>query len=318
MALPNTAFNDIVATSLQGYSGEMTDNIINHNALLRQLDKKKNRYSATGRTIVQELEYAENSTVQWYVGAETLDISQSETFSAAEFSYKQLAANVVINGLEEIQNSGREAIHNLLRSRIRNMEKTLKNEVARALYATGTGNGGKEFGGLQLLVADVPTASVGGINSGTHEWWKNYVYDFSDAGVTASATTIQHAMNLAFINTTNGSDQVDLICSARDYFVFYLESLQVNQRFADDKGAGAGFTNLMFWGKTPVVFDDVAPDSHMYFLNCDYIFLRPAQGRWMKALGNKASINQDAIVVPMVSAGNMTVSNRSRQAVVTA
>src|SRR6476469_7662154 len=123
MALPNSNFSDIIATSLQGYSGEIADNITNHNALFRQINKKGNKQVATGRSIVQELEYAQNSTVMYYSGAELLDVSPSEILSAPEFSYKQLAGNVVITGLEQIQNSGKEAVHNLLKTRIRNLEK---------------------------------------------------------------------------------------------------------------------------------------------------------------------------------------------------
>ena len=318
MASPNSAFTDIVTTTLQGYSGVIADNITNHNALLRQIDKKGNKKTATGRSIVQELEYAENSTVMYYSGAETFDISPTETLTAAEFNYKQLVGACTITGLEEIQNSGKEAIHNLLKSRIRNLEKSLKNTVATGIYAIGTGSGGKEIGGLQLLVADVPTNTVGGISGNTYTWWKNYVYDFSDASVTGSATTIQHAMNLAWINTVRGSDKADMIMADSVYYLFYLESLTPNQRFTDDKGAGVGFTNLVYQGNVPVVYDDQCPASHMYFLNTDYLHLRPAKGREFKPLGEKSSVNQDAMVMPVVWAGNMTVSNRSLQAVICA
>jgi hypothetical protein len=318
MASPNSSFTDIVTTTLQGYSGELADNVTNHNALLRQINKKGNKQVATGRTIVQELEYAQNSTVMYYSGAETLDISPSETFTAAEFNYKQLAGNVVITGLEQIQNSGKEAIHNLLKSRVRNLEKSLTNTVATGLYADGTGSSSKEIGGLQLLVADVNTNSVGGISGSTYSWWRNYVYDFSTNAVTASATTIQHAMNLAWINTIRGSDKPDIIPADSVYYLYYLESLTPNQRFMDDKGAGVGFTNLVYQGNVPVVYDDQCPASHMYFLNTDYLFLRPAKGREFKPLGEKSSVNQDAMVMPVVWAGNMTISNRARQAVVCA
>lgn len=318
MASPNSSFTDIVTTTLQGYSGELADNITNHNALLKQIDKKGNKKPATGRSIVQELEYAENSTVMFYSGAETFDVSPSETFTAAEFSYKQLVGSVTITGLEEIQNSGKEAVHNLLRSRIRNLEKSLKNTVATSLYATGTGSSGKEIGGLRLLVADVNTNEVGGISGNTYSWWRNYVYDFSTASVTASSTTIQHAMNLAWINTIRGADKPDMIMSASDYYIFYLESLQANQRFADDKGAGAGFTNIVYNGNCPVIYDDQCPASHMYLLNTDYLFMRPAKGKEFKPLGERASINQDAMVMPVTWAGNMTTSNRSLQAVICA
>ncbi|MCC6889621.1 MAG: phage major capsid protein [Hyphomicrobiales bacterium] len=318
MASPNASFTDIVTTTLQGYSGTIADNITNHNALLRQINRKGNKRVATGRSIVQELEYAENSTVMWYSGAETLDISPTETFTAAEFNYKQLAGNVTITGLEEIQNSGKEAIHNLLKSRIRNLEKSMTNTLAAALYADGTGSSSKEVGGLRLLVADVPTNTVGGISGSTHSWWRNVVYDFSDQSVTPGTSTIQHAMNRVWINTVRGADKADIITADATYYLYYLESLTPNQRFTDDKGAGVGFTNLVYQAAVPVIYDDQCPANHMFFLNTDYLFLRPAKGREFVPLGEKSSVNQDALVMPVVWAGNMTTSNRSLQAVITA
>jgi hypothetical protein len=315
---PNSSFSDIITTTLQGYSGELADNITNHNALLRQIDRKGNKQTATGRTIVQEIEYAENGTVMWYSGSETLDTTAGDTFTAAEYNYKQLAGNVVINGLEEIQNSGREAVHNLLRSRIKNLDRSLRNTVSTALYADGTGSGGKEVGGLQLIVADVNTNTVGGISGSTYSWWRNYVYDFSTLAVTASATTIQTAMHTAWLQVIRGTDKPDIIVADATYYRYYWESLTANQRFTDDKGAGAGFTSLVYQGNVPVVYDDQCPATHMYMLNTDYLFLRPAKGREFKPLGDKASVNQDAMVVPVVWAGNMTTSNRGLQAVLCA
>jgi hypothetical protein len=318
MASPNSTFTEMVTTTLAGYSGEIADNITNHNALLRQINKKGNKRVATGRSIVQELEYAENSTTMWYSGAEALDISPSEVFTAAEYAYKQLAGNVTITGLEQIQNSGKEAIHNLLKSRIRNLEKSMKNTLATALYADGSGTSSKEVGGLQLIVADTNTNTVGGISGTTYSWWKNYVFDFSSAAVTsgsATSTNIQKGMNRTWINTIRGADKPDIITADDDFYLAYLESLTPNQRFMDDKGAGVGFTNLVYQGNVPVIYDDQCPDHHMYFLNTDYLFLRPAKGREFMPLGEKSSVNQDALVMPVVWAGNMTCSNRERQGV---
>lgn len=317
MSTPNSAFSDVIATSLQGYSGTLADNISNTNALLMKVSEKGNKQPATGRTIVQEIEFAQNGTAAWYSGAETLDVGASETYTAAEFNYKQLAGNVVVNGLEQIQNSGPEAVHNLVKSRIKTLEKTLKNTVGTALYADGTGSDGKEIGGLLSLVADAGAGTVGGIDSGTETWWKNTFYDFSVATVTPSATTIQHAMNTVFLATTRSADKPDLITADQIYYIYYLESLQTNQRFVDKKMADAGFNNIMFMS-APVVYDDQCPASHMYMLNTDYLFLRPAKGREFVPLGQKASVNQDAIVMPVVWGGNLTVSNRKLQGVIVA
>ena len=144
MASPNSTYTEIVTTTLANYSKTMADNITNNNALLRAIQEKGNKIVAGGRTIVQELEYATNSTTKWYSGYEVLDTSTSNVFTAAEFNYKQLAGNVVISGLEQVENSGKEAIFNLLKSRVKNLEKSLKNTMATALYADGTGTSGKE------------------------------------------------------------------------------------------------------------------------------------------------------------------------------
>ena len=317
MASPNSTFTEIVTTTLAGYSKTLADNVTNGNALLRHIDGKGNKQIATGRTIVQELEYATNSTAKWYSGYEVLDTSTSNVFTAAEFNYKQLAGNVVISGLEQVENSGKEAIFNLLKSRVRNLEKTLKNTMATGLYADGTGTDGKELGGLQLIVAGTNTNTVGGINAGTYTFWKNQVYDFSTESVTPSATTIQTAMNTLWLSTTRGADHPDIIVAASNYFQFYWSSLQTNQRFTSDDNASAGFMNLMFMD-APVYYDDQCPTSKMYMLNSDYLFLRPAQGREFSPLGEKASVNQDAMVLPVVWAGNMTCSNRARQGVIQA
>ena len=317
MASPNSTFTEIVTTTLAGYSKTLADNVTNGNALLRHIDGKGNKQIATGRTIVQELEYATNSTAKWYSGYEVLDTSTSNVFTAAEFNYKQLAGNVVISGLEQVENSGKEAIFNLLKSRVRNLEKTLKNTMASGLYADGTGTDGKELGGLQLIVAGTNTNTVGGINAGTYTFWKNQVYDFSAESATPGATTIQTAMNTLWLSTTRGADHPDIIVAASNYFQFYWSSLQTNQRFTSDDNASAGFMNLMFMD-APVYYDDQCPTSKMYMLNSDYLFLRPAQGREFSPLGEKASVNQDAMVLPVVWAGNMTCSNRARQGIIQA
>jgi len=318
MATPNSSFSDIIATTLQGYSKTMADNITNHNALLRQMERKGNIVNRTGRTIVQEIEFAENSTVAWFTGSDTISTAQDDTYTAAEYNWKMLAGNAVVTGLEEVQNSGPEAVHNLVRARMKTLDKSMRNTVATALYADGTGSSSKEFGGLQLIVADTNTNTVGGISGNTYSWWRNFVYDFSTLAITASATTIQTAMQTAWLNAIRGMDKPDIITAGLTYYSYYWDSLLANQRFTDDKGAGAGFVNLVYQGNVPVIYDDQCNATRMYMLNTDYLYLAKSPKRWFTPLSDRASINQDAVVMPLVSAGNLTCSNRERQAVICA
>ena len=54
MASPN--LSEIVTTTLRNRSKTLSDNVSNHNALLRRLRENGNQTSVTGRDIVRELE----------------------------------------------------------------------------------------------------------------------------------------------------------------------------------------------------------------------------------------------------------------------
>lgn len=322
MASPN--LSEIVTTTLRNRSKKLADNVSNNTALLNRLKKKGNvKTFGGGRTIVQPLEYAENSTYKRYSGYETLDISPSDVFSAAEYDIKQVAAAVSISGLEQLQNSGQEQLIDLLESRIKNAEKTIMNNMSTDIYSDGTADGGKQVGGLQLLVADDPTSgTAGGIDRSSYSFWRNQNYDFSDASVTPSNTTIQTAMNTLWLDCVRNNDKPDLIVADNVYFRYYLESLQANQRFASEEMAAAGFDSLKFMS-ADVVFDGgqdgACPASHMYFLNTDYIHFRPHRDRNFVPLDpDRYATNQDAMVKLIGWAGNMTLSNGALQGVITA
>lgn len=322
MASPN--LSEIVTTTLRNRSKKLADNVSNNTALLNRLKKKGNvKTFGGGRTIVQPLEYAENSTYKRYSGYEALDISPSDVFSAAEFDIKQVAAAVSISGLEQLQNSGQEQLIDLLESRIKNAEKTIMNNMSTDIYSDGTADGGKQVGGLQLLVADAPaTGTVGGINRASYSFWRNQNYDFSDESVTPGSDTIQTAMNTLWLNCVRNNDKPDLIVADNVYFRYYLESLQANQRFASEEMAAAGFDSLKFMS-ADVVFDGgqdgACPASHMYFLNTDYIHFRPHRDRNFVPLDpDRYATNQDAMVKLIGWAGNMTLSNGALQGVIVA
>lgn len=305
---------EIVATTLRNRSGKLADNVLNHNALFARLNKKGMvKPVSGGREIVQELEYAENGTAGWYSGYETLDITPQDVFDAATFDWKQLAGNVTISGLEEIKNSGKERVINLISSRIKNLEKTLQNAAATAVYANGTTDT-KSLGGLQLLVAKDPTASstVGGIDQATYTFWRNQT---SGDATLASAANMQTEMNEMWLKCIRGTDKPDFIVSDSVLYNFYEASLQQYQRFQDASSADMGFESLKY--KTADFFyDDQCPASTAYMLNTDYLCLRPHVDRQFVPLEERQSINQDAMVQPVVWAGNLTVSNRSLQGVI--
>jgi hypothetical protein len=317
MATPN--LSEIITTTQRSRSGKLADNVSKGNAILFKLKEKGAWKPASGRSICQELDYAEGN-FQWYSGYEPLNVTPPDVLTAAEFNWKQAAGSVSISGLEkDVQNTGREAIINLLESRIKNSERTMKNQVCVGLYATGTGSGGKEIGGLQHIVADTPTSgTVGGIDRATYTFWRNQTYDATtDGGAAATAVNIQTYMNEMFLRCSRGDDKTDLIIASKTYFKLFWSSMQAIQRVTEAKMGAAGFQNLAFANNVPVVYEDSTgiPTDHMYFLNTEYLHFRYAKGRLFEPMDGVRPVNQDAETHLILFAGNLTCSNASLQGV---
>lgn len=317
MATPN--LSEIITTTLRNRSGKLADNTSKGNALLFKMKEKGAWKPASGRTIIQELDYQEGN-FQWYSGYETINISPPDVLTAAEFNWKQAAGSVSISGLEaEVQNVGKEQVINLLEGRIQNAERTMKNQVTVGMYSDGTGSTGKTIGGLQLIIADTPTSgTVGGIDRGTYTWWRNQSYDATtDGGAAATASNIQGYMNTVFLRCTRGNDKPDLIVADANYYQLFWSSMQTIQRVTESKMAAAGFQNLAFANNVPVCYEDSTgiTANHMYFINTDFLFLRYAKGRLFEPMKEVRPINQDAEVHLILFAGNLTVSNCARQGV---
>lgn len=320
MASPN--LSEIITTTLRNRTGKLADNVTKNNALLMRLKEKGTvRPVSGGRTIVQELEYAENGTFARYSGYDTLNIAPSDVFTAAEFDIKQAAVTVSISGLEQIQNSGREAIIDLLLSRIKNAERTLMNNIAVDCYSDGTASSGKQIGGLQLLCADSPSSgTVGGIDRSLWSFWRNISFDATtDGGAAATAANITSYMNRVWLQLCRGADHPDLVIADNNYFRLYLESLQGIQQIVSDKLGQAGFTAVKYMNSDCVADGSLgggAPTNRMYFLNTNYIHFRPMKDRNFEVIGgDRVPVNQDATARVLAWAGNMTLSNASLQGV---
>jgi hypothetical protein len=342
MADPN--LSEIVTTTLRNRTGVLQDNVSRNNALLARLNRKgKIKPFSGGRTIVQELDYANNQTFVWYSGYQSLNINPSQVFTAAEFPIRQAALAISISGLEEIQNSGEEAVIDLLESRIENGERTFLNGLSMGIY--GDGSTANSIGGLQLLVAGSPTTGVvGGIDRASWPFWRNISYSATtDGGAAASAANILNYMDSLWVQLIRGRDAPDLIVADNNMYKYYLQALQAIQRITTEGAAPelaeSGFQTLKYMN-ADVVLDGGyqgqsadplpykvstdssavggAPSNTMYFLNSNYIYYRPSAQRNMVPLDpDRFSVNQDAMVRLLGWAGNMTLGNAFLQGVIT-
>lgn len=320
MATPSSVFTELVATTWRNHSKQIKDNVSNNNALYRRIVDKGNYEKRNGGlTIAVPLDYNMNGTYQRYSGYDVLNISQSDVLTAVEYQWRQIAINVVSSGRELRINSGDNQIVSLAKARIKNAMRTFANNFSYDMYADGTLP--NQINGLQALVADNGTGTVGGIDSGSWPFWQNAVQSAAaplqgGAGITPSATTMESLMQPLWLNQTRGDDQPDLIIASNDYFTFYELGQVSIKRYTDDRTANGGFTTLKY-KNADVIFDGGSgiPASRMYFLNTDYISLIAHTDADLSVQDDMRPINQDAAVVPVLWMGNMICTNRRLQGV---
>lgn len=314
MAFPN--ISDILATTIESRTRQIADNVTKNNAILMKLSQKgKIKTFSGGSKIMQELSFAENTNGGWYSGYDILPVGVSDVISAAEYNIKQAAVPVVISGLEQLQNAGRERMIDLMGARLDVAESTLANLISGGLYSDGTGAGGKEIDGLDAAIPlDPTTGTYGGIDRATWTFWRN---KFVDAAA-ADPTTIQGLFNDLWVQQVRGTDRPDLIMVDNVVWSTYTESLQAQQRFTSPETGNLGFPTLKYMDADVCLDGGIGgfcPAGTAFFLNTDYLHYRPHSNRNMVPLSpnRRYATNQDAEVQILAWAGNLTCSGAQFQ-----
>jgi hypothetical protein len=317
-------FTELVSTTYRNHKPEVADNMSNHNALYGIITKKgRIRKEDGGLSIVAILEYAENGTFTRYSGYDPLNVGASDVISAAEFPWRQASVNIAASGLEIRSNQGENRIVNLVKTKINNGKKSFVNGITEDFYSAGLL--ANQVNGVQALIADAGTGTVGGINSTTFTFWRNTVQSAAaplqgGGAITPSATTIESLMLPLYLRLTRGSDKPDLIVMSEDYFTFYEQSQTSLKRYAPSDDGQGGMVKMKY-KTSDVVFDSSAsgmPAAHAYFMNTDYFELVVHSDADMEIMPELRAVNQDAVVIPVLWQGNLCVSNRALQGVMKA
>jgi hypothetical protein len=314
----NADFDQILSTTLKNYRRTLVDNIFKDRPLLDWLKRKDNiRMVDGGESIVEQLMYGQNSTAKSYSGWGTLDITPQDGITAAVFPWRQFGVSVAINGLQKAQNNGKNALVSLIKAKVMQAEESAA-EVMNEMFFSDGSDPDADWYGLDLLVNDESAGitSVGGIDCATagNEWWRSQVIDASSDG---DAERSDDEWTHAYYLGAKGSNAADFAITTLDLFEHYEASLVPQLRFTSNDEADSRFQSLAFKG-IRLYWDLACPTGDTFFLNSKYLSLVGHSQNWFRSTGFKESIDKDGQWSQVLSYGNMTVSNRARQARVTA
>jgi hypothetical protein len=291
-------YDQVTAITQKKFIPKMRDNIFDSNPLLQRAKKKGwHEKLDGGERIVVPLIYAQTSAAGWYSGSQTLDTSDNQNISAAEYTWKQLYANITIRRDEELKNSGDSQILSLVKNKVKIAEKTLADTLGTGLYSAGSD--ALSIVGLRDIVATDQT--VGGIDQSANSWWQGKV-DSSTTVLTMSALQTIHTQ------CTVDNDSPTVGVTTRTIYDLYYNLLQPQQRFAEAETAKGGFQSLMFNG-IPVIADSHCPSSHFFFLNEDYLHLWAHKDEDMRMEEFQKPINQNVKLAKIYFMGALGSSN---------
>ena len=313
MATPVAQLDELFATTFQKVRATLADQITTATPLLAALNSKSRVTEDGGLTLRRPVLYALNDTVGSYDGYDPIDVTPQDGFGYAEYSWKQYAGSVTIDGKTEALNEGSARIIAILEAKMEQLRLSMTQDLNTMLWGLGTGNGSKDMLGLQAIIADSAGTTLGGIDASTETWWENTrVAGAISLATTAGVKTLNSVLNdLKLIGS-----KPDFEFTTQANFESYEALAVSNIRFQDLKMAELGFEAVSHKG-AEVMFEDQVPSAHWYFINSDHLEFVQKSNRWMKLLGFRSPVNQDAKTALVVSMGNLITDVRRAHGVCT-
>lgn len=299
------------------------DNIFKSNALFYFLGEEGFKEEADGgRLIEMGFTYAENTTFRSYGELETLDTTRITVFDAARYDWRICAGTVVYSELERLRAAGDSSKYgDLIGDKLDNGKTSHIASMNRQCWSDGTGNGGQDIGGVQLLISTTPTTgSVGGVNRATWSFWRNQ--QTSGAKTTSAYDNLRAAMRSIYNQCSRGGveETPQSWMTTRTIFEGYQSILLANERIEYEdktKHADAGIKNTVvkFMGADGS-FDEDAPSGNVYFFNNQNLKLCYLSGGWMKMYPKVDPANQLSNVHKLATYCQLATNNSRRLGVV--
>lgn len=272
MAFELTEFlNDLYTSTWQNMKDTVADQVFDATPFYFWLkDKGRMETVAGGRFLTEPLQYDKNDNISWVGKGGTVSLNDFEHLTIAKYDWRYLVGSIVRFGVDDQQNRGKNQIINLMNSKMENTRNALISQLETRL-AAASGSADNAIDGLQLLVADDPTASaeIGGINQSTNAWWRNQAENMTGLSF---ATYGEAKMRTMLNNTSNNlrMDTPDIIVSGQVPYEYFEDTQMGYVQIVNKKLGDAGFSHVQFKG-LPMIWSPSIADTRMYFLNTNFI-----------------------------------------------
>lgn len=311
MATPAAQLDELFATTFQKVKPVLADQVTKTTPLLAALDSKAKVSEDGGLTLRRPVMFDLNDTVGSYDGYDPIDVTPQDGFGYAEYSWKQYAGSVTIDGKTEALNEGSARIIAILEAKMEQLRLSMTQDLNAMLWGDGTGNSSKDMLGLQAIIA--ASGTLGGIDSSTETWWRS---DVVSGAISLATTAGVKSLNSILNSLKIVNSKPDFEFTTQANFESYEALAVPNIRFQDLKMAELGFEAVSHKG-AEVLFEDNVPTNYWYFINSNHLEFVQKDNRWMKLLPFRSPVDQDAKTALVVSMGNLITDVRRAHGVAT-
>lgn len=293
--------------------------IIESNYLAKRLLGKSEGVDGGDRIRV-DLEVSKE-TIAWLSEWDAVTYTPSEILDVAYYDWKWLNGSIVLSQKQvEVQNNGKAALFNIVKTKSKNLAKTFKQGFGELLFKNAAAGANEPATLYDIIVNN--TGTLAGIDPTTYTWWKakkmaitSVTYDqWMDPAQTYYIEAVMRAMYGAL---TNDSEHPTLIVTTQAIFDDYEMILHSQNRYASNSSVDGAFERLKFRGSQMVV-DSNVPAGHMYFLNENYLmFKHSTKINFEMSPFEMVKTGQHAWAAELDWWGAFVCTNRAYQGVVT-
>ena len=229
----------------------------------------------TSEKIRKAIKTSKNDQGGSFDGFDTFSTTAVDTRQNLNFEAKFYEIPVVLPLTEISKNKAdTNKTLDLMGVELESSAEDMADDIGTLFYGTGTGNGGKDFLGLEAIVDD-------GTNAATYGGLTRASNTTLNSTVTASGGTLT-LLKMATLRSaiTSGSVKPTLGLCDETVWNLYEQLLQPQERIMKDVPAMrsmgrdfkgfTGFTGLAFKG-FPIVADEKATSGVLYFINEDFM-----------------------------------------------
>jgi len=256
----------------------LIDTFLNSNVFAtRQIGAAK-RWS--GERMKFPIKWKGNITGTSFAGYDTFSTAATDNRVNLEFVPKFYQITVTVPLDEVWVNNTDEKVMDLIGVEVVGSAQDMASDIGTIFYADGTGNGSKDFLGLEAIVDD-------GGDVATYGTLSRSTYTTIQGTDTASSGTITLAkMSTLYNAASSGSQHPTCGFTTEAVFALYESLLQPQERIAKDVAmikrqgnmgkegtgfqGGTGFTGLFFKG-FPVLADEKCSAGELYFINENFV-----------------------------------------------